>query len=117
MPTFCTNMIAILVGPLLLAGTLAAQQLPPSPEVGTNAPATKSKPHKDDGTPSNVLSPSQWRRVDLAVSRALTWLANQQLADGSFPTLDSGQPGVTSLCTMAFIAHGHVPGKGQYGAR
>ena len=28
-----------------------------------------------------------------------------------------GSPPCTSLCMMAFIAHGHVPGKGQYGTR
>jgi hypothetical protein len=70
-----------------------------------------------DGTPANVLSSAQWRRVDAATSRALNWLASQQQANGSFPTLDSGQPAVTGLCMMAFIAHGHVPGKGQYGPR
>jgi hypothetical protein len=66
-------------------------------------------------TPANVLSVDQWRRVDAAVARALAWLATQQQADGSFPTRDLGQPGVTSLCLMAFMAHGHLPGEGQYG--
>ena len=41
----------------------------------------------------------------------------EQQSDGSFPTLDSGQPGVTALCVMAFIAHGHLPGEGVYGKR
>jgi hypothetical protein len=27
------------------------------------------------------------------------------------------QPGVTSLCVLAMMAHGHVPGEGEYGAR
>lgn len=53
--------------------------------------------------------------MDGAVARALDWLASQQEADGSFPTIPNGQPGVTSLCTMAFIAHGNVPGDGRYG--
>jgi hypothetical protein len=70
---------------------------------------------RDDVTPANVLSLEQWRRVDAAVKRALEWLAAQQQADGSFPTLETGQPGVTSLCMMAFVSHGHVPGDGQYG--
>jgi hypothetical protein len=65
--------------------------------------------------PANVLSAEEWRRVDAAVKRAHDWLAGQQEPDGSFPTLDLGQPGVTSLCMMAFMAHGHLPGEGPYG--
>jgi hypothetical protein len=68
-------------------------------------------------TPANVLSPQEWQRVDAAVQRALKWLASQQQPDGSFPTMQTGQPAVTSLCMMAFIAHGYVPGDGPYGKR
>ncbi len=64
--------------------------------------------------PANVLSPQEWRRVDVAVNRALIWLAAGQKPNGSFPTLDSGQPAVTCLCTMAFMAHGHMAGEGKY---
>jgi hypothetical protein len=64
---------------------------------------------------ARVLSPQEWKRVDAAVARALVWLAAQQQSDGSFPTLDNGQPGVTCLCTLAFMAHGHLPGEGPYG--
>jgi hypothetical protein len=49
------------------------------------------------------------------VDRALAWLATQQRADGSFPTLEIGQPAVTSLCVLAFLARGHLPGEGRYG--
>ncbi|MGD9637197.1 MAG: prenyltransferase/squalene oxidase repeat-containing protein [Pirellulales bacterium] len=66
-------------------------------------------------SPSDVLSADEWKQVDGAVERALAWLAHEQQPDGSFPTLDTGQPGVTSLCIMAFISHGHVPGDGKYG--
>jgi Prenyltransferase and squalene oxidase repeat len=69
------------------------------------------------GSPADVLSAAEWRRVDASVDRALEWLASQQAPDGSFPTIPTGQPGVTSLCLMAFVAHGHVPGDGRYGAR
>jgi hypothetical protein len=66
-------------------------------------------------SPTNVLPPKVWREVDAAVARALDWLAAQQQPDGSFPTLERGQPAVTSLCMMAFAAHGHAPGAGRYG--
>ncbi len=67
---------------------------------------------KDD-----LLTPAEWQRIDTSIERALHWLATKQQRDGSFPTLSQGQPGVTSLCVMAFVAHGHLPGEGPYGAQ
>jgi len=61
------------------------------------------------------LTASDWQQIDASVERALRWLASQQQRDGSFPTLIEGQPGVTSLCVMAFATHGHLPGEGPYG--
>ncbi len=68
-------------------------------------------------SPRDVLSTGEWKRVDESVELALAWLARSQQPDGSFPTIESGQPGVTALCVMAFIAHGHLPGEGVYGKR
>lgn len=65
--------------------------------------------------PSSVMTASEWDEVDQSVERALTWLASQQKKDGSFPTLQNGQPGVTSLCMLAFLSQGHLPGEGEYG--
>jgi hypothetical protein len=80
------------------------------------AGAAKSNPDNDD--PRKVLPKAEWRRVDDAVDRALTWLSRQQNADGSFPTIETGQPAVTSLCVMVFMAHGHLPSDGgPYGER
>jgi len=76
---------------------------------------TPAQPAKDDNTPADVLSRDEWKRVDAAVNRALLWLSAHQQLDGSFPTIPNGQPGVTSLGTMAFMAHGHVAGNGKYG--
>lgn len=92
---------------------------------GDAGPATKagdtsqsgSKQKGDADEARKVLTPAEWQRVDTAVEQALTWLAAQQKNDGSFPTLDQGQPGVTSLCVLAFMAHGHNPGNGEYGQR
>lgn len=66
-------------------------------------------------SPSNVFTAQEWKEVDQSVEKALAWLLKQQEADGSFPTLEHGQPGVTSLCLMAFLSQGHLPGEGKYG--
>jgi len=68
-----------------------------------------------DDRQSSVLTPDEWRRLDSAIDRALDWLVTQQRPDGSFPTLERGQPAVTSLCVLAFMAHGHTAGEGKYG--
>jgi hypothetical protein len=98
-----------LVGVLLLGGValpLVAQE-PIPPGVVASTPAA--------GAPRDVLSPDEWRRVDAAVERGLAWLASEQQSDGSFPTLEIGQPGVTALGVMAFVSHGHMPGASRYG--
>src|SRR5260370_11708533 len=64
-----------------------------------------------------VLQPEKWQQVEKSVDRALSWMASQQAADGSFPTLPAGQPAVTSLSVMAFLSRGHQPGIGPYGHR
>lgn len=63
----------------------------------------------------NPLTSDQARRVDHAMARALGWLATQQRPDGSFPTMEMAQPGVTGLCALAFLAAGHQPGQGPHG--
>lgn len=64
-----------------------------------------------------LLTPNEWQQLDVSVERSLQWLASQQQSNGSFPTLSQGQPGVTSLCVMAFLTHGHMPGEGPYGVQ
>jgi hypothetical protein len=106
------NLRAMLVAGsvLILAHAAAlAQQTFETKSIEAKAPASSIN-RTSDNTPANVLSPEDWQRVDAAVSRALEWLATQQQPDGSFRTIDNGQPGVTCLCMMAFISHGHVPG-------
>jgi len=66
-------------------------------------------------TLADALPPEKWRQLENSVDRALAWLASQQAADGSFPTVATGQPAVTSLCVMAFLSRGHQPGYGPYG--
>jgi hypothetical protein len=64
-----------------------------------------------------ALTPAEWARVESCVDRTLAWIATQQEADGSFPTLPAAQPAVTSLCVLAFLSRGHQPGIGPYGAQ
>jgi hypothetical protein len=99
---------------LLAAATLGAAQAPEAFQL--NAIRGPADDRASTADPSDVLAAQEWRQVDASVDRALAWLAAQQLSDGSFPTLDSGQPAVTCLCMMAFMAHGHRPGEGPYGA-
>lgn len=72
-----------------------------------------------------VVTPEQQQAVD----RGLAYLAATQTADGSWiakigyklnnsynhTSEDRGHLGVTSLACMAFLAGGHLPGRGAYG--
>ena len=104
----------------LLLTVAVAMELPA--QTGRPKPTTKTTTSRDarsprDDTPRNALSPEEWRTVDKAVDHGLAFLASQQQGDGSFPSLSNAQPGVTSLCVLAFMAHGHNPGSGPYGER
>ncbi|HKX46630.1 MAG TPA: prenyltransferase/squalene oxidase repeat-containing protein, partial [Planctomycetota bacterium] len=63
-----------------------------------------------------------------AVERGLRWLAEHQAEDGAWVgkigfklnngyqyTAERGHVGVTALALMAFLAGGHLPGRGEYG--
>jgi hypothetical protein len=103
---------------LLIAGSFALSVIIAVPTNAQSPPKSGGAPQKpNDDTPADVLSAEEWKRVDFAVDRALTWLAAKQNPDGSFPTLESGQPAVTCLCSLAFMAHGHAGGKDNYGKR
>src|SRR3954452_25006268 len=109
------NTIARIGSMMLLGTTPAIAQRAARPEAASAAPAVPQPSVAHDNTPANVLSAEAWRRVDAGVRRALDWLATQQQPNGSFATLNTGQPGVTSLCIMAFVSHGHIPGDKSFG--
>ncbi|MGI9429871.1 MAG: prenyltransferase/squalene oxidase repeat-containing protein [Bythopirellula sp.] len=69
----------------------------------------------DEASSHEVLTQKEWDYVNRSVDRALEWIVSQQNPNGSFPTQQTGQPAVTSLCVMAFLAQGHLPGEGRYG--
>src|SRR5215208_5705242 len=99
---------------LLALARLFAQRSQPTQIKSSNAaPSTKADVNQQ--SPRDVLPPGEWRRIDSAVDDGLAFLASQQQPDGSFPTMPYAQPGVTSLCLLAFMAHGHTPGNGRYG--
>lgn len=70
------------------------------------------------------------RQTLAAVKKALQWLAANQNEDGSWTgsigfklnqsyeieSSDKHHVGVTALCGMAFLAGGHLPGRGEFGA-
>ncbi len=64
---------------------------------------------------AGALPPEKWGQLQKSVDRALAWLATEQSPSGAFPTIDAGQPAVTSFCVMAFLSRGHRPGVGPYG--
>jgi hypothetical protein len=102
------NLLLPTAAPALAQASVAAPVIRPS------APSAAAD-RTNANSPANVLSSDEWHRVDEAVKRALAWLASRQQPDGSFPTLETGQPGVTCLCMMAFISHGYVPGDKRFG--
>ena len=54
--------------------------------------------------------------LDASIANGLAFLASQQNADGSFGDGAWGRGvAVTSLAALAFMADGHMPGRGQYG--
>src|SRR5205085_9626387 len=51
-----------------------------------------------------------------SIDKALVFLAKNQKPDGTFEQGPSaGTTAVPSLCVLAFLARGHVPGQGPYG--
>jgi len=102
----CVWLVAVALVFSISTSAVSAQQRPPSKPPATGA-----------GTSMDVLSAEQWREVDKATDRALAWLATQQNAKGMFKSPDGGQPGITSLCVLAYLGRGHLPGQGPYGGQ
>jgi hypothetical protein len=63
---------------------------------------------------TTVLDQKKWKQVDASVKRGLERLISQQNEDGSFETIELGQPAITSFCLMAFLAQGESPTNGKY---
>lgn len=83
-----------------------------------------SQDEVEEGPDLLVVTPEQ----EAAVERGLEWLARNQETDGSWVakigfklnddyryTQERSHVGVTALAGMAFLAGGHLPGRGKYG--
>lgn len=79
----------------------------------------------DHASPSGVTAennpltgqPEITPELEAAVTRGLSFLAHSQGADGSFGEDEryGKNVGITGLCALAFMADGHLPGRGEYG--
>jgi len=115
-----TGIFLCLLSSLVVAA--GAENAPRKAEVGAAEPVLPSAVAEtqaaDVETPVSAASTIQQREeVEQAVDKALKWLATQQRKDGSFESIQVGQPGVTGLCVMAYLSRGHIPGEGPYGKR
>lgn len=82
--------------------------------LSTNVLFAQAKTEPLSAPNASVLDKAQWKQLDDSVKRGLQWLISQQKEDGSFDSPVSGQPGITSLCLMAFMAQGENPADGKY---
>jgi len=60
------------------------------------------------------LTKDEKELLDATVDKALAYLAGHHNSDGSFQTAPIARPAVTSLCVMAFLSRGYLPGDGKY---
>ena len=66
---------------------------------------------------SSSLDEKQWQLLDSTIDRALKYLAIKQGSDGSFEAPPVGQPGITSLCVLAYLSRGIRTDDPVYGPR
>lgn len=84
------------------------------------APGSGTAPGTGSGAAARNLAPTEFVEITpqsrAAIDKGLAYLAAQQQADGSFSPDRSGQNvGIVSLACLAFMADGHMPGRGKYG--
>ena len=90
-----------------VAKPVGGQAAGPAAGAASATPAgAENAPASDETTPE----------LESAVTRGLAYLASVQNEDGSFGRgRFSRHVGITALCGIAFLADGHVPGRGRYG--
>lgn len=63
-----------------------------------------------------AADPPGREELDPAIARALAFLHKSQEPDGAWSAAGNKHAAITALSVMAFLAAGHVPGEGRYGA-
>lgn len=100
-----------------LASTHAAAQNQPLPigPVGEEPAPELAQPPAVPPAPADFVEITP--ELNDAIKRGLAYLAKQQNDDGSFNADRYGgsHVGVTSICLLAFLANGELPGRGEYG--
>lgn len=97
------------------AGALAAHG---RPNVVQEAPPAVQQPKKEpqDGAENAPAAEEITPALEAAVRRGFDYLRRQQKSEGSFGQGRFAEHiGVTSLCAIAFLADGNVPGRGEFG--
>lgn len=118
-----------LVAALALGGVVATLALRSSgTETAPSTPA--SAPTPSSPTPDSAPQKADPQRVEASVNKGLAWLRSRQDQKSGGWVQDIGYKrgtnyevttrqrphvGVTSLALMAFLASGHVPGRGRHG--
>ncbi|MBM4100131.1 MAG: terpene cyclase/mutase family protein [Planctomycetes bacterium] len=91
---------------------LVSWQDPPAPKVQPARP--KDAGASAQNAPIQNETNARWRD---SVERGLEWLVRNQNADGSFGRgRISSNAGIVSLCALALMADGSLPGRGRHGA-
>lgn len=102
-----------LLAPLLLAAWSAPTQPTEPPPAAEPAVEPAANPR---GAENNALDNEITPQLDASVAKGLAWLAKAQNPDGSFGDGRWGRSvAITSLASIAFMADGHLPGRGAYG--
>jgi prenyltransferase beta subunit len=121
-----TSMAAVMFSALAAAAMSAPQAAlaPPTTPAAPVLPATPpAAPGADPDRPKDAGQSAQnapvEREMDAqwneTVNRGLQWLASTQNPDGSFGRGRlSNNAGIVSLCALAFMADGSMPGRGRY---
>ena len=100
-----------------VAALVVSMQAPPDPAgpgPERDAPRPTDAGRSAQNAPIADETDERWRE---SVERGLEWLVRSQNADGSFGRgRVSSNAGIVSLCALALMADGNLPGRGRHGA-
>ena len=139
---FVATVAVLMLAPWQQSPVVAPPNVSPAPTAVIIPPAVTTPPAPprpvvpEANTPNVVAEPDVKRPVDAGVSaqnapsqnetnpqwrdsveQGLEWLAKSQNPDGSFGKgRMSGNAGIVSLCALALMGDGNLPGRGRYGA-